>query len=108
MLSKAICRMLADHEVTMVDGARKALDKIESGERYHVILTDVMMPEISGIELYTRLSQLVPDQADKVVFMTGGAFTNHAREFFERVQNPTIEKPFDRAGLLAALDAFLR
>lgn len=108
MLSKAICRMLADHEVTVVGGAREALDKIESGERYHVILTDIMMPEISGMEMHSQLTRLAPDQVDKMVFMTGGAFTSQAREFFERVENPTIEKPFDRAALLAVIDGFLR
>jgi CheY-like chemotaxis protein len=108
MLCKAICRMLVDHEVTMVGGAREALDKIEGGERYHVVLTDVMMPEISGMELYSQVTRLAPDQADKFVFMTGGAFTSTAREFFEHVRNPTIEKPFDRAALLAVIDDFLR
>jgi PleD family two-component response regulator len=51
-LAKAIRRMLGDHDVTVVAGGREALDKIEAGERYDVILSDVMMPEISGMDLH--------------------------------------------------------
>jgi CheY-like chemotaxis protein len=107
-LAKAIRRMLGAHDVTVVTGGREALDKIEAGERYDVILTDLMMPEISGMDLHTKLGQIAPDQVAKMVFMTGGAFTPQARAFFDRVGNPMLEKPFDRAGLLAVLDAMLR
>ncbi|HEY5950761.1 MAG TPA: response regulator [Kofleriaceae bacterium] len=106
-LAKAIRRMLGDHDVTTVVSAREALDKIGAGERYDVILTDVMMPEISGMELHTRLAALAPEQVEKMVFMTGGAFTKQAAEFFDHVANPTIEKPFDRAALFAVIDGLL-
>ena len=106
-LAKAIRRMLADYDVTVVAGGREALDKIEAGERYDVILSDVMMPEISGMELHARLVTIAPDQVDKMVFMTGGGFTPQARAFFEHVGNPTLEKPFDRAALFAVLGGLL-
>ena len=108
MLTKAIRRMLSDHDVTTVGSAREALGCIERGERYDVLLTDLMMPEISGMELRERLVQLAPDQVERMVFMTGGAFTNQAKDFFDRVANPTIEKPFDKAALFAVIDALLR
>lgn len=107
MLTKAIRRMLSDHDVTAVSSAREVLAKIEQGERYDVILTDLMMPEISGMDLHTMLANVAPDQVAKMVFMTGGAFTNRAREFFDRVSNPTIEKPFDKAALFAVIDGLL-
>ena len=107
-LAKAIRRMLADHDVTTVLGAREALDKIEAGERYDVILCDVMMPELSGMDLYAALGKLAPEQVARVVFMTGGAFTKQAVAFFEKVPNPTIEKPFDRAALFAVIQGLLR
>ena len=53
------------------------------------------------------LATMAPEQADRIVFMTGGAFTKQAAEFFTRVGNPTIEKPFDRAGLFAVIDGLL-
>jgi CheY-like chemotaxis protein len=107
-LAKAIRRMLGDHDVTTVISAREAIDKITAGERYDVILTDVMMPEISGMDLHTRLTSIAPDQVERMVFMTGGAFTKQAAEFFDHVANPTIEKPFDRAALFAVISGLLR
>jgi CheY-like chemotaxis protein len=106
-LTKAIRRMLADHDVTTLASGQAALDMIESGERYDVILSDLMMPGLSGMELHARLQHVAPDQAKKMVFMTGGAFTKQASEFFEHVGNPTIEKPFDRAALFAVIENLL-
>ena len=108
MLTKAIRRMLSEHDVTTLGSAREAVAKIEQGERYDVILTDVMMPEVSGMDMRDMVERIAPDQVEKMVFMTGGAFTNKAREFFDRVANPTIEKPFDKAALFAVIDALLR
>lgn len=108
MLGKAIKRMLGDHDVTLVTSGREALTAIEQGSRFDVILSDLMMPEISGMDLHDAIAKVAPDQVEKMVFMTGGAFTPAARAFFEHVANPTIEKPFDKAGLLSVIDAFLR
>ncbi len=107
-LARAIRRMLSEHDVTVVSSGREALDLIEAGQRYDVILSDLMMPEISGIDVYKRLAATAPDQLSKVVFMTGGAFTHQAKEFFDQIANPTIEKPFDRAALFAAIETLLR
>jgi CheY-like chemotaxis protein len=107
-LAKAIRRMLAEYEVAVVSSAREALARLERGERYDVILSDLMMPEISGMELHARVARIAPDQVDSMVFMTGGAFTDQARAFFEQVQNPTIEKPFDRAALIAVIEPLIR
>jgi FixJ family two-component response regulator len=61
-----------------------------------------MMPEVTGMDLHAEVLRLAPDQADKIVFMTGGAFTSRAREFLDKVPNPRIEKPF-RVTVLRAL-----
>lgn len=107
-LARAIKRMLADHDVTAVGGAREALATIEAGARYDVILTDLMMPELSGMDLHEAVKNIDPAQVQKMVFMTGGAFTGRAREFVEKVGMPTIEKPFDKTALLLLLDTFLQ
>src|SRR5512146_3456694 len=99
--------MLGNHDVTTVVSARDALTRIEEGERFDVILSDLMMPELSGMDLHAALGRVAPDQVGKMVFMTGGAFTGSAREFFDHVANPTIEKPFDKAALMAVIDAFV-
>jgi CheY-like chemotaxis protein len=108
MLGRAIKRMLGDHDVTLVTSAREAVETIQQGARYDVILSDLMMPELSGMDLHEAISRFAPDQVEKMVFMTGGAFTPAARNFFEHVANPTIEKPFDKAALLSVIETFLR
>jgi CheY-like chemotaxis protein len=107
MLAKAIRRMLTGHDVTVVGSAQEALTKLSAGDRYDVILSDLMMPGMSGMELHAAIGKLAPDQVTRMVFMTGGAFTPEARVFFDEVGSPTLEKPFDRAGLLAVIDNLL-
>ena len=107
MLAKAIRRMLAVHDVTVTGSAQDALARVEAGERFDVILSDLMMPGMTGMELYSAIAARVPEQATRMVFMTGGAFTAQARTFFDEVGCPTLEKPFDKAGLLAVLDGLL-
>jgi CheY-like chemotaxis protein len=107
VLAKAIRRMLAGHDVTVVGSVRDALAKLESGERYDVILSDLMMPGMTGMDLHAAVTRLAPEQVSRMIFMTGGAHTPEARDFFDQVGSPTLEKPFDRAGLFAVIDSLL-
>ncbi|MBV8761501.1 MAG: response regulator [Deltaproteobacteria bacterium] len=95
-LGQAIRRFLAnDHEVSAVTNGRDALTLIESGGRYDLILCDLMMPQMTGMELHDAVMAVDPDQARRMVFLTGGAFTQSAREFMDAVPNRRLEKPFD-------------
>ncbi len=95
------------HEVTALTEPRQALERIGAGARFDVILCDLMMPEVSGREVYQHLTSTAPDQAERMIFMTGGAFTDSSREFLESVANPRIEKPFDIEELRGVVDALL-
>jgi signal transduction histidine kinase/ActR/RegA family two-component response regulator len=109
MLGKAVCRMLApQHDVIALTSARAALLSFAQGERFDLILCDLMMPELTGMDLHAELMLLDPAQAQRVVFMTGGAFTNKAREFLDTVANLRIEKPFNRAVLMAIVERGMR
>ncbi len=108
-IGMALQRILADHhDVVPLTSGREALARIEAGERFDVILSDLLMPEMTGIELYERLEKAAPDQADRMVFVTGGAFTPSAREFLDRVPNPRIDKPFEPTNLLAIIAGITR
>jgi len=89
----------AEHEVTTVTSARQALDLIHAGRRFDVVLCDLMMPQMTGMELYAELSREVPDQAGTMIFMTGGAFSDEETSFLAKVANPTVEKPFKTTAL---------
>ncbi len=92
-------RTLSSHEITSKTRAREALALIESGTRYDAIVCDVMMPEMTGADLHAAIARLDASQADRMIFVTGGAFTPAARQFLSRVKNPRIQKPFDAASL---------
>jgi DNA-binding NtrC family response regulator len=96
-------RTLADHDVTIVHTARDAVDRIVAGDHFDVVLADLLMPEVSGMDLYRTVSGLHPALARRFVFLTGGAFTPSAREFLEHEQVEWIEKPFDLEALRAAV-----
>jgi signal transduction histidine kinase len=93
------------HHVTPVLRGREALGLITSGRRFEVILCDLMMPEMSGPQFHEALKRLDPEQAQRVIFMTGGAFSESARAFLSAVTNPHIEKPLDLERLSRLLEA---
>jgi CheY-like chemotaxis protein len=109
LLGTAIRRMLsAEHDVVVVTAARDALALVSRGERYDVLLCDLMMPEVTGMELHAELLRSCPELAEQMVFMTGGAFTSRAREFLDEVRNPRLEKPFDVGTIKALVRSLLR
>ncbi len=109
MVGRAILRMLsADHEVKVVPSGKEALRDLLGGGQYDLILCDLMMPEVTGMDLHGELVRLDPAMAERMLFLTGGAFTTSAREFLERVPNPRLEKPFNAAELRALVRTQLR
>jgi signal transduction histidine kinase/ActR/RegA family two-component response regulator len=98
-LGRVLGRLLAPHSVTAVIRAREALDRVRAGETFDLILCDLMMPEMTGMEFYNELARTNRAIADRVVFMTGGAFTAGARAFLESVPNVRLDKPLDIARL---------
>ena len=102
-IGRVIGRLLSrTHQVTVMTSARTALEQIQKGARFDVILCDLMMPDLSGMDLHPELAKFAPEQAARMIFMTGGAFTARSREFLDRMRF-RIEKPFERAQLVALI-----
>jgi DNA-binding NtrC family response regulator len=100
MLGTVIQRILGeDHEVVVVSSALDALALVREGRRFDIILSDLMMPDMTGMDLHAELLRSFPDQAQKMIFMTGGTFTDTAGSFLKSVPNQTVEKPFRSAAL---------
>ncbi len=83
-----------EHDVTVETTAREALNRLLE-EEFDVVLCDLLMPSMSGMELYRELAARRPGMEDRIVFMTGGAFTQRAADFLSQLNNPQLEKPFD-------------
>ena len=102
---------LKAHELVAITSAAEALDRIRAGERFQLLICDLMMPHMTGMDLHAALSREFPDQARRMLFLTGGAFTARARDFIEGAGVPWVQKPFvvsemrvvvaDRLALLA-------
>jgi CheY-like chemotaxis protein len=107
-IGRAIERALSRrHDVTVFNSGKLALARLVGGERFDVIVSDLMMPDVTGMDLHAELLRRVPDQASRMVFLTGGAYAPIAREFLARVPNPWLEKPFDMPQLLALVNELL-
>jgi PAS domain S-box-containing protein len=107
-IGKSLAFLLGrDHEVAFVTRGADALARLEGGEHFDVVLCDLMMPEMSGMEFHARLAERMPRVAERVVFLTGGAFTAKARAFLEGVSARTLQKPFEVADLRATIASVL-
>lgn len=99
----------ARHRVVTVSSGREALERM-AAEHYDVILTDVRMPDLDGRALYQEIERRWPEQAGRVVFVTGDTLTSALREFAAESGRPVIEKPFlpsDVRSVVAAMPASL-
>jgi PAS domain S-box-containing protein len=95
LVATAIRRALAAHDVEVVASAADALARVRDGRSYDLVLSDLLMPEMTGMDLHRELEALAPELAAKVVFITGGAFTPTAQAFLAERRVPCIDKPFD-------------
>jgi PAS domain S-box-containing protein len=95
VVGTSLARLLsADNDVVVELDAKGALERIRCGERFDVILCDLMMPEMSGMDFQRELEHRWPELAERTVFMTGGAFTPQAQAFVERHAARRLDKPF--------------
>jgi PAS domain S-box-containing protein len=109
VLVKLFVRALeSQHDVTGVTLAREALAKVVAGERYDVILCDLMMPEMTGLQLHAELERVAPEMARRMVFLTGGVFTASARALLAERSNRRIDKPLAPSRLLALVRELLQ
>lgn len=102
LFAKAISRVLAtEHDIVTVHNGRRALDLIEDGARFDVILCDMMMPLMTGAQLRDALVVIAPDQAARMIFITGGVLDASSEAFLSEVEH--FEKPCDVAQLRDAV-----
>jgi DNA-binding response OmpR family regulator len=103
-LAESLGLLLEEYDVTIALSGRRALDLCSERE-FDLILCDLLMPGLGGKEIYDELRRLHPGQEERIVFMTGGAFTPAAQEFLTQIPNRTLEKPFATEVLLQLVRA---
>jgi signal transduction histidine kinase/CheY-like chemotaxis protein len=104
LVGRALARMLGAHRVTVAQSGREALELLRAGTSFDAIFCDIMMPDYSGMDVYAAIAGERPELVSRLVFMTGGTFTERAAEFRASVTNLFVDKPIDAATIRSVLD----
>jgi CheY-like chemotaxis protein len=100
LVAKSIARPLKKyHDVAIVLSGEEAMIALKKDRDFDLILCDLMMPKMSGMDFYDLVREIDRNLAERMVFITGGTFTTRAMEFRKKVSNPFIEKTVDPSKL---------
>ena len=91
---EVLSRLLGrDHEVVTATCGRSALAQVAEGGWFDAIVSDIMMPNMTGLELFDELVSVAPAQAKQMIFLSGGVFTPETRTRLDRLGTVQLEKP---------------
>ncbi len=108
-LLRAYQRLLSPyHDVVVADSGTRGMEILSRDDRFDVILCDLMMPGVDGVRVYQYLAQERAQLCARLLFWSGGAFTERARTFLARHKPPCLDKPVSRATLLDAVQRIVR
>lgn len=79
----------------------------DDGPQYDVIISDLRMPNVSGMDLYERLAAERPALLERLILSTGDSVSPEASEFLRRSACPVLNKPFELAELRALVGRML-
>lgn len=93
------------HGVTIEPGGQEAIDRLKTDADFDVVFCDLLMPAVTGMDVFEWVSAQQPQLAPRMVFMSGGVFTGSVAGFLERVDNPRLDKPFEVSKVLGVVSA---
>ncbi|MGB5222296.1 MAG: ATP-binding protein [Polyangiales bacterium] len=105
VLSALRRRLRRRYDVVTALGGVEALALLAADPEFDSIVCDLMMPRVDGKSFYDAIVAENPELAERIVFMSGGAFTPRLRKFAASVRNPVLQKPVSREDLEAMLSA---
>ena len=97
-----------EHTIHVASNAEEAWSVLSSEPQLDLIVLDVLMPEVNGVELFERIVGTLPHMAERVVFVTGGTARRDIERFLEKSARPVLRKPFDAAKVAAILRRYPR
>jgi signal transduction histidine kinase len=102
-VARAISRLLVDMDVSVAKGGKEALQQLALGTDLDAVLCDVMMPGVSGPDVYEAVAATWPALLPKLIFLTGGTTVPEVAAFLGRPGVRHLSKPFDREAFEALL-----
>jgi CheY-like chemotaxis protein len=93
---RSLTRLLSDeHQVVTCSSSAEALELLQTDRNFDIILCDLMMPHVTGMELHRSLKQQGAGLEQRMVFMTAGEFATPMQSFLSSVPNERIAKPLN-------------
>lgn len=96
LVARTLARQLSGHSVDVVSSGHAALERLAvAGAEYDLVLCDLMMPDMTGMDVYELARQRHPELAERFVFISGGGVTERSRQFLEVHADRVLPKPID-------------
>lgn len=94
------------HDVTTANNGVEAVDMIGEGATFDIIITDIIMPEMDGIQAILEIQTMQPDT--RIIAISGGSARMEKAQGLETASRlgavAVLEKPFEVDALLAAVE----
>ncbi len=105
LVAKSLARMVKEAESTAVGGGDEALEVLRKNASFDVVFCDLMMPGLSGPKLYETIEREFPHLAARIIFITGGVFSDVTQSFLDQNQAHCLYKPFSIDSVRVAMTA---
>jgi CheY-like chemotaxis protein len=97
------------HEVITADNGVEAVEIAASGEQFDLVITDIIMPEMDGIQAILELQTMMPEI--RIIAISGGSARLEKAQGLDTARRlgafAVLEKPFEVDTLLNTIDAAL-
>jgi PAS domain S-box-containing protein len=94
--------------VTSVSDGRLALDHLDRGEVFDLVLSDIRMPHVDGIQLFEWITRNRPELSERFIFVTGDTYDARTREFLAMRKSEALYKPFELSKLIQVVNSILQ
>jgi DNA-binding response OmpR family regulator len=107
-LAEALCHILRkQYDAQYTTSGKKGLELLLGTETFDVIICDLALPDLHGMDLYQAVQASKPGEEQKFIFFTGGVFTESTQNFIGSIPNPVLEKPVAIAVLRAKIEELI-
>ena len=106
LVARSIVRLLSEHQVEVVTSGKAALERLLADDcSFDLVFCDLMMPDMTGMDVFEKIQRERPWLAQRFVFISGGGVTDRCRHFIENHQQRVLSKPIDRQAIKVFLSA---
>ncbi|MEL7450813.1 MAG: response regulator, partial [Pseudomonadota bacterium] len=96
-------RHLAAHESVLLGSGREAIELLRKDSDFDVLVCDVQLGDCTGMQVHAEVEKVDPRLSERMVFITGGAFTPASESFLDQPGRHVITKPFRGPDLCRAV-----